>query len=156
MRITAIDLFPVTMSLEVPIPMASGVIESTRNVIVRVSAGGVQGWGEAVEAPALNGQGQSDIMEDLENYRAELIGGDPEGVGAIWDKLMDLGAPASAVGAVDIALHDLVGKVRGVPAHRLIGRARRSDDNRVSIATFVAASSSCGIRSDSSNSALPR
>jgi hypothetical protein len=35
-------------------------------------------------------------------------------------------------------------------------RAVRNDVSRLSMATFVAASSSCGIRSDSSKSALPR
>lgn len=35
-------------------------------------------------------------------------------------------------------------------------RAVRSEVSRLSIATFVAASSSSGIRSDSSKSALPR
>ena len=35
-------------------------------------------------------------------------------------------------------------------------RARRNEVSRLSIATFAAASSSCGIRSESSNSAFPR
>lgn len=61
-----------------------------------------------------------------------LIGEDPLEVEAIWEKLYvgsamngRRGAGINAIGAIDIALHDLRGKALGKPCHELLGGAVR-------------------------------
>jgi muconate cycloisomerase len=122
-RIQSIEILPITMNLRNPIPMASGVIASTGNVLVKlVTDEGLTGWGEGVEAPALTHQRQEDIVADLEALIPVIIGADPMQRTALWN-VMTAAAPGAttAIGAIDIALHDLAGRALGVPAHQLLG-----------------------------------
>jgi muconate cycloisomerase len=123
MRIQSIDVHPITMTLRNPIPMASGVIGSTGNVLVRlVTDEGLAGWGEGVEAPALTHKRQEDIVADLDALTPLLIGADPTQRTALWNMMIGAKPEAStAIGAIDIALHDLTGRALGVPAHQLLG-----------------------------------
>jgi muconate cycloisomerase len=129
MRIEKIDVFPITMTLRTPIPMASGVIGSTRNVLVKLGTDdGLVGWGEGVEAPALTHQRQTDIVADLETLTPLLIGADPMQRTALWGKMTGLLPMATtAVGAVDMALHDLAGRALEIPAHQLLGGPVRDE-----------------------------
>jgi muconate cycloisomerase len=122
-RIENIEIYPITMKLRTPIPMSSGAIETTGNVLVKlVTDDGLVGWGEGVEAPALTHQWQSDIVADLEELTPVVVGTDPMGRTALWDQMTGLMPEATtAIGAIDIALHDLAGRALGVPAHRLLG-----------------------------------
>ncbi len=136
MRIVALDLFPIELALREPVPMASGVITSTRNVVIRVVGDlGLVGWGEGVEAPALTGQRQADIVADLEALRPVVVGSDPTRIGECWARARQaLPGATTARGAIDIAIHDLVAKTHGVPVHQLIGGAVR---DRIPALTLV-------------------
>jgi L-alanine-DL-glutamate epimerase-like enolase superfamily enzyme len=127
MPIVTMDVFPIELTLREPIPMSNGVITSTGNVVVRLMDGdGTVGWGEGVEAPALTGQRQADIVADLERLRPLIIGSDPTRITETWaraQRLLPTGTTALA--AIDIALHDLVARALGVPVHRLLGGAIR-------------------------------
>jgi L-alanine-DL-glutamate epimerase-like enolase superfamily enzyme len=64
--------------------------------------------------------------------RELLIGANPLDVEAIWERLYvgsamngRRGAVINAIGALDIALHDLRGKALGKPCHELLGGAVR-------------------------------
>jgi muconate cycloisomerase len=121
------EVYPITMTLRTPVPMASGVIASTGNVLVKlVTNDGLTGWGEGVEAPTLTHQSQADIAADLEAFTPLVVGADPMRRTGLWEEMTGLKPDATtAIGAVDIALHDLVGKALGVPAHQLLGGAVR-------------------------------
>ena len=136
MRIKAIQIYPITMTLRNPIPMSNGVIEKTGNVVVKlVTDEGVTGWGEGVEAPALTHQRQADIVTDLEGLRSMVVDFDPMRRAELWGRLKAARPTAStAIGAIDIAIHDLVGKMLGVPIHQLIGGAVR---DRIHALTLV-------------------
>src|SRR5919108_1566801 len=61
-----------------------------------------------------------------------LVGGDPLEVEGLWERLYvgsamngRRGAVINAIGALDIALHDLRGKALGRPCHELLGGAVR-------------------------------
>jgi muconate cycloisomerase len=107
--------------------MSSGVIASTGNVLVRLTTDdGLQGWGEGVEAPALTGHAQADIVSDLEALRRQVVGADPRRINEIWGQVCAARpAATTALGAIDIAVHDLVGRIYGLPIHALIGGAIR-------------------------------
>jgi muconate cycloisomerase len=136
MQIQAMEIHPITMTLRTPIPMSSGVIEKTGNVLVKlVSDDGVVGWGEGVEAPALTHQAQGDIVTDLEALTSTVIGSDPMRRTELWGRLIGTRpAATTAIGAIDIAVHDLAGRALGVPAHQLLGGAVR---HRVPALTLV-------------------
>jgi L-alanine-DL-glutamate epimerase-like enolase superfamily enzyme len=136
MRIERMEIHPITMTLRRPIPMSNGVIERTGNVLVKLLTDeGVVGWGEGVEAPSLTRQRQADIEADLQTLTPLVIGADPMRRTEIWNRL-NLARPeaATAIGAIDIALHDLAGRALGVPAHQLLGGAVR---DRVPALTLV-------------------
>jgi muconate cycloisomerase len=126
-RIERLEIHPIAMTLRAPIPMASGVIESTGNVLVRLVADdGLVGWGEGVEAPSLTYQRQADIVADLEALTPLVVGADPLRHTDLWRQMIEVMPEATtAIGAIDIALHDLAGRALGVPAHELIGPAVR-------------------------------
>ncbi len=61
-----------------------------------------------------------------------LLGRDPSAIADLWERLYvgsamngRRGALICALGALDIALHDLAGKVRRLPCHATLGRSRR-------------------------------
>jgi L-alanine-DL-glutamate epimerase-like enolase superfamily enzyme len=56
-----------------------------------------------------------------------VVGRNPLDIGAIWAKMWPYNRYVSvpAIGAVDVALWDLAGKVAGLPVHRLLGSCRQ-------------------------------
>ncbi|GAB6878185.1 mandelate racemase/muconate lactonizing enzyme family protein [Halorubrum gandharaense] len=94
--------------------------------LVRVyTDAGVAGTGEAVLAPG--------AAAYVEHFRDRLVGQNPLQIDAILTRLFDghahvgamSGVGVAAVSAIDIALHDLAGKLLGVPAHQLLGGSHR-------------------------------
>ena len=96
-------------------------------MLVKVEADNGQfGWGESgLSSRELAVQGA------LLHFREFLIGKDPRRIGALWQEMyrgqyFEGGrALAAAISAIDIALHDLVGKSLGVPVHQLLGGSQR-------------------------------
>ncbi|HEU4895866.1 MAG TPA: enolase C-terminal domain-like protein [Acidimicrobiia bacterium] len=127
MTIVAMDIFPIRLTLRDPIPMSSGVVSSSGNVVIRLTDDeGNVGWGEGVEAPAMTGQTQADIVADLERLRPLVVGADPTVIAGLWSRARSsVPSGTTATGAIDIALHDLVARSLGVPVHRLLGGAVR-------------------------------
>lgn len=77
-----------------------------------------------IEAPGTHTMGHG--------LREMLLGENPLDVERLWDKLYvgsamngRRGAVVNAIGALDIALHDLRGRALGKPCHELLGGARR-------------------------------
>jgi L-alanine-DL-glutamate epimerase-like enolase superfamily enzyme len=76
----------------------------------------------AIQAPGTHTMGQG--LTEM------LLGSDPMDVEGIWDRLYvgsamngRRGVVVNAIGAIDIALHDLRGKALGRPCHELLGGA---------------------------------
>jgi L-rhamnonate dehydratase len=68
------------------------------------------------------------------HYRRFIVGQDARNINMIWDQLYRSslpygrkGLPIMAISAVDLALWDLVGKVRGEPVYNLIGGKARDE-----------------------------
>jgi L-rhamnonate dehydratase len=67
-----------------------------------------------------------------QNLPELLIGADPLEIVALWQKMYEAtfwpgrrGLGIHAISAIDVALHDLVGKQLGVPTYKIMGGARR-------------------------------
>jgi L-alanine-DL-glutamate epimerase-like enolase superfamily enzyme len=99
------------------IPYDAGEPES--RCALRIWAdGGVQGWadapGSAIPDPEVAG-----------SIRDVLLGRDVGQRDGIWRKLYEQGVPLGTLGAVDIALWDLFGRMEGRPVCELIGTQRQ-------------------------------
>jgi L-alanine-DL-glutamate epimerase-like enolase superfamily enzyme len=87
----------------------------------------VTGTGEAYR-----GAGVSDIIHSLESV---LVGENPCDIDRLHTRMLDVlsgegsiaGAAVTAISGIEIALHDLVGRLYGVPAHQLLGGKYREE-----------------------------
>lgn len=123
MQIVSVEAFPVTVPLATPVVMSHITVERSDNVLVRVTTdAGVEGWGEGVEATDLTGETQRRIQAAIEHLGPRLVGKDPLRRSALWWAMTSmLHANGTAIGAIDMALHDVAGKVLGVPVAELLG-----------------------------------
>ena len=71
-------------------------------------------------------------MPGVRNISEILVGEDPVEITALWQKMYEgtfwhgrRGLGLHAIGALDIAVHDLAGKQLGLPVYKLMGGARR-------------------------------
>ncbi|MET7832543.1 mandelate racemase/muconate lactonizing enzyme family protein [Micromonospora sediminicola] len=101
-------------------------------VLVRVSADGITGWGEATPIPAWTYETAESIVTTIDRYLSPALLGRPawdlDGVTTAFDRAINrgftIGAPL-AKSAVDVALHDLLGRALGVSVGVLWGQRRR-------------------------------
>ena len=91
----------------------------------------VTGWGECF-GPGNIAIGNKGIVEKV--IQPIVLGMDPMDREVIWHKVYNLlrdhgqkGMPMQSLSGVDIALWDIAGKVSGLPLHKLIGGAHRTD-----------------------------
>ncbi|CAN6634845.1 hypothetical protein TRVA0_014S02982 [Trichomonascus vanleenenianus] len=68
------------------------------------------------------------------HFRRFLIGSDPRDINRLWDQMYRAslfygrkGLPVAAISAVDLALWDLLGKLRNEPVYKLIGGAVKDE-----------------------------
>ena len=87
---------------------------------------GIHGWGES----GFSGR-ELGVKGIVEHYREFLKGQDPMKRGALWQEMyrsqyFEGGRTlTAAISAIDIALHDIVGKKLGVPVYELLGGKHR-------------------------------
>ncbi len=113
MKLTA---HPLTLNLRTTFRVAHGASDQRHNVLVRLTHDDQTGYGEAA-AVFYYGDTQASLIEYLHSLYA--LGNDPF---ALEDMLNALPpGPAAARAAVDMALHDLWGKLLGQPLYRLFG-----------------------------------
>jgi L-alanine-DL-glutamate epimerase-like enolase superfamily enzyme len=91
-------------------------------VHVAVTHDGVTGYGEAAPVGRYRESAES-ALRFVEEH-AELVGDDPFALEEIGERLAAIPREQAAKAALDGALHDLQGKLLGVPAHRLLGLPR--------------------------------
>jgi len=92
-------------------------------VHVSIRHEGVTGYGEAAPIDRY-GESVESASRFVEEH-TELVGEDPFALEEIGERLATIPGEQAAKAAIDAALHDLQGKLLGVPAHRLLGLRRR-------------------------------
>lgn len=103
------------------------------HVYVKITTSdGEVGWGEARPMPSWMYETPESVYTTVINHVAPIIiGRDPFMVNAILDDLDKALAPVVSSGqpfaksSIDMALHDLIGKITGAPVHVLLGGKRR-------------------------------
>ena len=127
MRVTRIDVIPVSIPLTAPVRMATHAITEASNVLVRMeSDSGVVGWGEAAEAHNMTGDLRQGIAEAATRLAAQYAGADPRRLRSLATAAdRAIFANSSAKAGLDVAAHDLVARSLGIPLHDLVGGAVR-------------------------------
>lgn len=109
---------------------SGGVVENMDAALVRVwSEDGSYGLGEIT-----HGQFCYEPVVGLVQHFDRLLRGHPtDAINAAWERMYQSsvfwnrqGIGIGVMGGIDIALHDLLGKARGLPVHKLLGGAVRS------------------------------
>ena len=127
MNITQIEPIAVSLPMIKPLIMAGEEVRRADNVLVRLEADtGLVGWGEAASAPTMTGETSASMVAAVRYLTPALIGrvGDDIG-GALAAMEGRMYGNHGAKAAIEIALHDLVGRATNRPAHALLGDARR-------------------------------
>lgn len=108
-------------------------------VLVHVETdAGVTGLGEAPADIGFFGQTMEGIQFAVDDYLGpQLVGREPFDIEALMDHI-DYRENSSAKSGIDLALHDLVGKVRNVSVSELLGGRRRE---RIPVAIEIAGGS---------------
>jgi len=123
MKITRIEPIAVALPMKKPVYMAGVEIRQADNVLVRIESDtGVVGWGEAASAPTMTGETVESMMAAIAYLMPAVLGRDPEDIaGASVAMNGRMYGNQAAKAAIEIALHDLVGRATGRPAHALLG-----------------------------------
>jgi len=134
MKITRLEIWPVDMRLAEPYSIAYERVDSTTNVFLRLETNtGIVGYGCAAPDKQVTGETPETVIKICSDViDAVLKQTDPLRLALIGEKLVPIIRDhPSAVAMVDMALHDILGKVCGLPIYKLLGgfrtRIRTSD-----------------------------
>src|SRR5262245_24895906 len=127
MKIKRIEPIAVSLPMKKPVFMAGVEIRQADNVLIRIEAdNGVVGWGEAASAPTMTGETVESMMAAAFYLTPALLGRPADDIaGTVTAMGSRMYGNNAAKGAIEMALHDLVGRATGKPAHALLGGKRR-------------------------------
>src|SRR5438874_580063 len=102
--------------------ISRGASDEAEVVVVEIRHDGVTGYGEAnpIERYDESAATALAFLQDAE----ELLGDDPFALEAIGERLKERPGEHAAKAAIDAALHDLSGKLAGLPVWKLLGLER--------------------------------
>ena len=127
MRIKTIEPIAISLPMKKPVKMAGETVTRADNILVRIETDdGAVGWGEAAAAPTMTGETVASMMAAVLHMAPGLLkrpADDIAGAAAAMDAQMYGNSGAKA--AIEIALHDLLGRAKGLPLHALLGGKRR-------------------------------
>jgi L-alanine-DL-glutamate epimerase-like enolase superfamily enzyme len=112
----------VTLELTERFVISRGSQQTADVVHVEIEHGGESGFGEAAPTTRYDESAESALafLEELEDF-----GDDPFALDAIEAQLAERPGEMAAKSAVDAALHDLCGKLTGLPVWRFLGLRRQ-------------------------------
>lgn len=116
-----------TVHKRFPLTISRGTTAQTTNVWVRLQHEGIEGWGEASPFSIAGEAGKSTekLLEQLRHLAVQLEKFSPLDRQEIEAVLVEAQATSSVRAAIDIALHDWMGKRANLPLWRLWGLNRR-------------------------------
>jgi L-alanine-DL-glutamate epimerase-like enolase superfamily enzyme len=127
-RIADVEAIPIGVPLPRPLRMSFITVERRESILVRVrTEQGAEGIGDAMAVPYFTGEtalGAQRLIPEV--FAPALVGLNPLDLGVAVGRLeaAAVGNPAARA-AVDGALHDLAGRLLGVPVSTLLGGRQR-------------------------------
>lgn len=123
MKITKVNVKKMQIPLIEPFRISLGVITSSLQALVEIETDeGLIGYGEGSPGILITGENIDGTIKSIEILSEKLIGLDPMDIEKIyWE--MDKAAAHAPCGktAIDIACHDLIGKITNKPLYKLLG-----------------------------------
>lgn len=131
--VRSVEVIPLKIPFVRPFKISRGYVGAPEQpgdhvYLKLVTSDGEVGWGEARPLPSWMYETVESVCTSIERYLAKvLVGEDPFNINKIHREMERVLAPAVTTGmpfaksAVDVALHDLVGKLTGAPLHALLG-----------------------------------
>ncbi|WP_027269147.1 hypothetical protein [Leptolyngbya sp. PCC 6406] len=115
-----VTVTPITVHKRVPLTISRGTASQSTNLWVRIRQDGIEGWGEATPfSIGTQTQTTAAIAADLTRLIPQLASLHPLDRQRLEPHLRPLNSAARA--AVDVALHDWLGKQVGLPLWQLWG-----------------------------------
>ena len=135
LRITDVEIFLFDIPLSSPFRIAIGEMTAANDLLIRVRTDqGVTGLGEACPFPPITGETQAANAAAARAIRDMILGQDPLAIDALLRRIGPLvHSNPSAVAAFDMALHDILGKVAGLPLFRLLGGAKATFETDITV-----------------------
>ncbi len=126
MLVAEAEVFRFRFRLSKPFRIALGQTDEVEEIIVRLRTdGGHEGWGEASPSERILGSTAETTLAALEVLVPAVLGQDPRRIGFLVSRMdLAISGLAAAKAALDIALHDLVGRITGEPVWRMLGGHR--------------------------------
>ncbi len=136
-KIAHVEVFPTAIGLKDVFTIGTGFVGAPdaagHHIFVKITTDdGYIGWGEQRALPSWSYETTESIVTTIQHYIAPLLlGQNPLHLNAIHDEIYQTLKPAVSNGhpfakaAVDIALHDLIGRILNVPLHTLFGGKRQ-------------------------------
>lgn len=123
MKITKINVIPFRIPMRGVIKFATGKLEALEHVLVSIETDeGLVGIAEAPSRPMIYGESLHSIVAAIRKWFEPLILGiDPFAVEQIWARLQSVEQNPTAKSAIDMAVHDIIGKATGIPCYKLLG-----------------------------------
>jgi L-alanine-DL-glutamate epimerase-like enolase superfamily enzyme len=139
-RIRSIDCLPVDYPVQGHFKFFPKPLRPT--VFVKITLeGGLSGWGQAVPVPTWSYETPESVFDTLQGYLApKLIDTDPTDLAGAHRLMRAAIAPGFTIGmpiakaAIDLALHDLCGKLAGVP---LAGYWKRPTTKQITLSYTI-------------------
>lgn len=121
-----INLETFTVNKRFPLTISRGTTSQTTNIWLRIEQQGIEGWGEAspFSTPSQQRQNTELLLEALELVVPMLEKFNPWERQKIEQLLASKELPSAAWAAIDMALHDWLGKQARMPLWRLWGLNR--------------------------------
>ena len=126
MRITSVSAYVLKVPLVKPFIIAAGTQNDYHGVVVKVTAGDLHGWGEASPSKRVTGETERSVMKFIKRMAPRLKGRSPslDIISSFFDH-----RNGAATAALDMAIHDLVGRIEGKAVRDMYaskGRTARS------------------------------
>jgi L-alanine-DL-glutamate epimerase-like enolase superfamily enzyme len=124
MRAESLEVIPYSLPFREPYVTARGELHERELLLIRIRAEGIDGLGETAALSLRGGAGIAAIATDIRERCWPALLEREIDPGRIWSAIArcrNRGAEAQALAAVDVALHDLVGRATGEPVWRLLG-----------------------------------
>ncbi len=110
-----------TVNKRFPLTISRGTTSQTTNLWVRISHDGIEGWGEASPFNVGNPQSAETLQAALQEIAPSLEAFNPLQRSSIELVLTKALVPSSAKAALDMAMHDWLGKSVGLPLWQMWG-----------------------------------
>lgn len=123
MRVKQIRTIPFRIPLKKATAWAKGKLDAAEHVLVLIDTEeGVTGIAEAPPRPTIYGESIASIKFAIDNWFSPMVvGTDPLEIEKIWDRFDSIAGNHTAKASIDIALHDILGKVFQLPCYKLNG-----------------------------------